>query len=54
MKCSRCGREIPDEQLYSHKGLKMCEGCYIHANLFPLKHTGKLGRLFSLKDNKTG
>ena len=54
MKCGRCGKEILEEQLYAYKGVRMCEACYIHVNLFPLKHTGHLGRLFSLKDNKTG
>lgn len=54
MKCSRCGKEIPEEQLLTHKGKKLCENCYIHAGLFPLKHTGHLGSLFNLKDNKPG
>lgn len=54
MKCNRCGKEVPEKQLYTHKSEKMCEDCYIHVNLFPLKHTGHLGRLFNLKDNKTG
>ena len=52
MKCEKCDKEIPEKQLYTYKGMKLCEECFIHVNLFPLKHTGHLGSLFSLKDNK--
>jgi hypothetical protein len=52
MKCGKCDKEILEKQLYTCKGMKLCEECFIHENLFPLKHTGHLGRLFSLKDNK--
>ncbi len=29
MKCSRCGREISEEQSYSHQGQTLCDDCYI-------------------------
>ncbi|MFQ6121800.1 MAG: LIM domain-containing protein [Dehalococcoidales bacterium] len=37
MKCSRCGREIPGEESFSHQGQVLCEDCYIEVAL----HSGK-------------
>jgi len=49
MTCSKCGKEISEEQVYTYKDKKMCENCLIHEDLFPLGHIGQNKRNFSLK-----
>jgi late competence protein required for DNA uptake (superfamily II DNA/RNA helicase) len=33
MKCSRCGREISDEESYAHQGRVFCEDCLMEVGL---------------------
>ncbi len=33
MKCSRCGREITEDESYSYQGQVLCEDCYMEAGL---------------------
>jgi len=37
MKCSRCGREIPENEGYAHQGQVFCEDCLMEIGL----HAGK-------------
>ncbi len=37
MKCSRCSKEIPADEIHSHQGQTLCEDCYIEA-ISPEKH----------------
>ena len=52
MECSRCGKEIVEEQIYTYAGKPMCEDCFINVSRFPLGHTGPLKKLFNIKDRK--
>ena len=40
MSCSKCGKTLPEEDIYIFEGRRMCEDCAIKAGLFPLGHTG--------------
>ncbi|MBI4185996.1 MAG: hypothetical protein HY530_00625 [Chloroflexi bacterium] len=33
MKCSRCGRDITENESYLHQGQTVCEDCYMEAGL---------------------
>ncbi|MDP2917665.1 MAG: hypothetical protein Q8O16_07045 [Dehalococcoidia bacterium] len=35
MKCSKCGREITQEQAYNYEGKTMCEDCMMEIGLHP-------------------
>ncbi len=35
MKCSRCGREISEEQAYPYQGKPLCEDCLMEVGLHP-------------------
>ena len=37
MKCNRCSKEIPADEIHSHLGHTLCEDCYIEA-ISPEKH----------------
>ena len=37
MKCSRCGMEIPADEVHTYKGMTLCEDDYIEA-ISPEKH----------------
>jgi len=52
MTCSRCGKEILEDQVYTHKGKRMCDDCYLSLSRFPLRHTGSYMKLFYIKDSK--
>jgi hypothetical protein len=52
IKCRRCGKEMPWEKAYTHRGKLMCEDCALQAGLFPLGHTGQLKKSYYIKDRK--
>ena len=33
MKCSRCGSEVPKEEIYIYRGETVCEDCYIDSRM---------------------
>lgn len=35
MKCSRCGREITEDEGFSYQGNMFCEDCYMEVGLHP-------------------
>jgi len=40
LKCSRCGKKISADDIYTYQGKAMCDDCAMQAGLFPLGHTG--------------
>ncbi|MBU0993045.1 MAG: hypothetical protein KJ737_11175 [Proteobacteria bacterium] len=38
--CGCCGKVIPENDLYTYEGSRMCDDCAMKAGLFPLEHTG--------------
>jgi len=38
--CSRCKKEVSENEIYIFEGRPMCEDCAINAGLYPLEHTG--------------
>jgi hypothetical protein len=40
MGCSKCGKELPESELYAMHGTLMCDDCAMRAGLFPLEHSG--------------
>ena len=35
MKCSRCGREISEDESYQHMGKILCDDCYLEIRAHP-------------------
>jgi late competence protein required for DNA uptake (superfamily II DNA/RNA helicase) len=33
MKCNRCGREVPEGEIYIYRGETVCEDCYIESRM---------------------
>ena len=38
--CEKCGKDYPEQDIYTVDNKKMCEDCAIQDGLFPLEHTG--------------
>ena len=38
--CSRCGKKLFENDVYTYEGKPMCDDCAMKAGLFPLEHSG--------------
>jgi hypothetical protein len=52
MKCNRCGREIAEDETYSHKGQALCEDCYIDV-ISPDKECDPWGTYLSTRERQS-